>query len=82
MQMPPGVQAPGLERHIEQVGLLGRSSAAIALQQLEVDPVECEMEDAAVGGGEGEDVDVARNCAKHFGVFNDLYGKGWTMEMG
>jgi len=48
---------------------------ASRLQQLEVDPVECEMEDAAVGGGEGEDVDVARNCAKHFGVFNDLYGR-------
>ena len=55
---------------------------ASRLQQLEVDPVECEMEDAAVGGGEGEDVDVARNCAKHFGVFNDLYGEVWTLETG
>lgn len=44
------------------------------LRQLEVDPVECEMEEAAVGGGEGEDVDVARTCASHYGVFNDLFG--------
>ena len=48
---------------------------ASRLQQLEVDPIECEMEDVAVGGGEGEDVDVARNCASHYGVFNDLYGR-------
>lgn len=45
------------------------------LRQLEVDPVECEMEEAAAGGGEGEDVDVARTCASHYGVFNDLFGR-------
>jgi len=48
---------------------------ASRLHQLEVDPIECELEEAVVGGGEGEDVDVARNCAQHYGVFNDLYGR-------
>ena len=46
---------------------------ASRLRQLEVDPVECEMEDVA--SGEGEDFDVAKNAARHYGVFRDLYGR-------
>ena len=46
---------------------------ASRLRQLELDPVECEMEDVA--SGEGEDFDVAKNAARHYGVFCDLYGR-------
>ena len=43
------------------------------LRQLEVDPIECELDD--VTSGEGEDFDVAKSGAKHYGVFRDLYGR-------
>jgi len=46
---------------------------ASRLRQLEVDPVECELEDAR--SGDGEDLDVAKNCALHYGVFRDLFGR-------
>ena len=46
---------------------------AARLRQLEVDPVECELEDAR--SGDGEDYDVAKNCALRYGVFRDLFGR-------
>jgi len=46
---------------------------ASRLRTLEVDALECEVDD--IGSGEGEDMDVAKQCGLHYGVFRDLYGR-------
>lgn len=45
---------------------------ASRLQTLDFDPFELEQEDVKADGG--EDVSVARSCAEHYGVFEDLFG--------